>query len=249
MKKSHILAVFAFIIICFGMFFIHKNATTDVYVDEPVITPPTILDVPPIEEDELGIENSDIGYEHFTSTYYDDNDEILVNCSATLPKTDQESEFADNFNEYYDKILSKVEAYRDYEGSDLADEEKTMYGEDFLPIIYNTTFEIMYEDEYLISIKRETSMYSNETDFYKIETETFSKIDGTLVLITDICPEIIDACASYFDVNLSSLEDFNFNITVAGIWCNTDEIDGILPYSEINLAENYTYLGENNATD
>lgn len=249
MKKSYIVAIIAFVVICGSMLFVHNYATRDVEVDEPTIEVPQVEELPQIEEPVVDEIVSDIGFEEFVSTYYDENDVLLVNCSATLPKSDEESEFSDNFNEYYTKILAKVEAYRDYEGSDLAEEEKLEYGDEFYPINYTMNFELVYEDDEIISIKRETTMYSNETDFYQIATETFSKIDGTLILATDICPEITQACEEYFEVLISTLEDFKFNVTSEGLWCKTNEIDGILPYSEINLAENYTYLGENDATD
>ncbi|MFI3226637.1 MAG: hypothetical protein R3Y09_04410 [Clostridia bacterium] len=252
MKKSYIVAIVTFVIVCGSMLLMHKYATNqDVLVDEPVVEVPTVdeLDIPQIDDLELETEESDIGFEVFTSTYTDEKDEILVNCSVTLPKSDDESEFSDNFNEYYAKILAKAETYRDFEGSDIAEAEKTVLEEDFLPVIYTVAFEIMYEDDEIVSIKRETTMYSNETDFYQIATETFSKLDGTLILVTDICSDFSIDFEEYFEVTLSSYEDFRFNVTSEGIWCKNDEIDDILPYSELNLAENYTYLGENNATD
>lgn len=200
-------------------------------------------------EAEGDIENSLITFEQVTSQYIDENNEILINTNLTVPKSEGLDEFAQTFNTFYEKVLTKAQNFEKYEGADLADQEKEYYKDDFFALNYISVFEIMFEDENLISIRRETTMYSNETDFFEINTETFSKEDGSLILITDICPEILQNCNDYFQTSLATLENFRFSITSNGIWCRTDEFDGLLPYNEMDLEENYKYLGENDATD
>lgn len=253
MKKTKIIAIASFFAICISMFAVYNYANNGQEVDTPDEEMPQITE-PEIEQTEEQLEESSDLPENMIIWSFDhdvlgENQELLLESRCSLPKSILYDEFAENFNAYYTAINSKINQYMEYEGSDLAQDEKVEFGEDFYPLNYTVSFSVEYEDDELISIKRETTMYSNETDFYEISTETFSKIDGTLVLVSDICPDILVECQEFFETSVSSLEDFKFNVTSEGIWCKNNEIDGIIPFSEINLAENYQYLGETNATD
>lgn len=254
MKKSYIIAVFVVILGVFGIFYVNNVSEVtnpqienpDSNIDEVIVDVSNPLDdVDVVEEPVIAMitENTQI------SQYIDENDIVLVNSSVILPKAEGESEFAINFNLYYDKISVKVEDYKNYEGSDLAEHELEEYKDEFRPINYYMSYNVMYEDENIISIKREVNMYSNETDFFEILTETFSQKDGALVLITDICPNILEKSEEYFGISISSFEDFKFCITSEGVWCKTEEFETILPYNQIDLDETYIYLGEKDDTD
>lgn len=251
MKKKYIIGIIVGVgAVAVTAFTSLKSTTPPDYIAPPNEDIPLVVipDTSPLDDVET-VFTSTIENENFTSQSENPIGEILVKSSIDIPKSNYDTEFSENFNEYYTKILEKAQAYKNYEGADLAEFEYEYFKEDFTPINYLMNFDILFEDENLISIKREVEIHSNEKDFFNIYTETFNKDDGALILITDICSNILQIVKENHEIEITSFEDFNFCLTSNGIWCASSNFEMIVPYDMVDFDEKYAYLGELNVTD
>ena len=174
----------------------------------------------------------------------DDSGMILIHSECYLPKYNDNSEFSVNFNEYYSNVHLKIVEYTNSEGNDLANYEKSIFKDDYIPITYKETFEKSFEDDNLISITRQTTIISNETEKSKIHSETFDKTNGSLVLITDISTDFIETFESETGISIKSLENLIFSLTPDGISASYDTFQSTISYKNLTLTDNYKYLGE-----
>ena len=244
MKKRNIIiisTILAISTIFIVAFFVEKNNTispNDEEILQPDVTPPVVS------------EKYEITTLNLTEDTLDDDGNLLITSEILLPNSAKEDdEFSTNFNDYYKNVHSKGSLFINSEFYDLALGEKQALNADYSPVSYNSSYQIMFKDDNLISIKRTILIVSNETeqsyDFY----ETFSAKDGTLVLVTDIYPQAVESFEQTTTISVSSIEDFKFYLDDDGIILIYEDTIQTLLYNSIDLTENYTYLGENNATN
>lgn len=247
MKKEYFIVGGIAVFACIAVFFATNSKDTqedslefnteDEYIqgfEDDTLEVPEILNV-----EEEGIIAFDL-----IEKVVSENEVDLIKVECHTPFSQGHDEFSENFNKYYENIRVKIINYINFEGYDLALSEKDVFGDEFRAIMYNEDYMITYSDENLISVKRNTTIVSNETEFSKQSCEILSKKDASLILITDISPQAVEKFIEINQATVSSMEDFKYYLTEDGIYIMSSDFGTMFRYDEIDLNEEYSYLGE-----
>ncbi len=194
------------------------------------------------------VETEDIVEWNFVDDIADENGEILISVSCSTPYSDGTEEFSINLNSYYEKVRSTVVDYLNYEGYDIAEAEKAVFKEQFVPLRYNEKFQVTYRDENLVSIMRTLTIVTNENEFTRVECEILDGNNGTLVLSTDICANFYEMMSLNDELD-NAIDYFDYYLTDEGIYVIQAGKNVLFEYENLQLEEKFAYLGEENANN
>lgn len=226
MKLKNLIAILIIIFIATGAFFVYDFLTTDHSID-------ATEQINQIETTNGSIMNVD---------------DILVNYSIEIPVIfDNENELFDsNFNEYYSNLHDLGLMFCENEARDSALYEQLIFGDEFMPQIYSTHYDLINSTDDFLSATYTVSYVSNENENSKIIGTNFSKNNGGLILLSDVITNIdnlIELYPTFLEIDQS--EYISFVISYDHIAVFDQYLPIIMDYKDIyhHLTPEYQYLG------
>lgn len=201
----------------------------------------------PISDDNQTVQSTDVEVLS-TSGSVINSDEILVNYTIEKPIiSDSENELFDlNFNEYYANFHDLGLMFCENEARDSALYEQLIFGDEFMPQIYSTHYDLVYNSSDFLSATYTVSYISNENETSQIIGTNFDKYNGGLILLSDIISNfdaLIELYPTFLEIDQSDY--ISFVIAYDHIAVFDQYLPIIMQYEDIShlLTSEYQYLG------
>lgn len=215
------------------------NLNNDIQTGEVIPPSDSVIIVPTLDLEDITIWE-------LQDDIADEDGEILIIANSETPYIEATDEFSQNLNEYYENVRLNAIDYLNYEGYDLAIQEKMVFKEQFTPLQYSGKFQITYRDENMISIMRTSTIVTNETEYTRVNCEILDTKDASLLLITDISSDFFEKLSENNEVNIDYLD---YYLTDEGVYAIYEENTTFFEYKALELYEEFAYLGENNVAN